>query len=266
MFLKFKNLNAILSALILVLAFNTASNAQVLSEKEIENFKWRTIGPANFQGRITDIEALDDDFSKVLVAAASGGVWKSDNAGTTWETIFDNYGAASIGDVARSQKNPDVIWVGTGEANNRNSVAWGNGVYKSEDGGKTFKNMGLEDTYQIEKIQIDPNNPNTVYVAAIGNLWAYNGRRGFFKTTNGGKSWKKITNGLPDDGKTGATDLRIDPSNPKNIYVAFYQRLRQPHRFDSGGPNGGIFKSTDGGKSFKKMTNGLPTGYWSYWT
>ncbi len=251
---------SVVKGVICLLMFALTVSAQTLTEREVELFKWRNIGPANFQGRITDIEALDNDFTKVLVAGASGGVWKSDNAGTTWETIFDNYGSASIGDVARSQKNPDIIWVGTGEANNRNSVAWGDGVYKSTDGGETFTNMGLNDTYQIAKIRIHPNNPNTVYVAAIGNLWAYNGTRGVFKTTNGGQTWTKLADGLPDDGKAGATDLVMDPRKPNTLYVAMYDRLRKPWRFDSGSETGGIFKSTNGGKSWKKLTKGLPGG------
>ncbi|MFC1564003.1 WD40/YVTN/BNR-like repeat-containing protein [candidate division KSB1 bacterium] len=247
----------ILFSLIIMISYSTLS-AQALSDKEIEYFRWRNIGPANFQGRISDIEALDDDFSKVLIAGASGGVWKSDNAGTTWEPIFDNYGSASIGDIARSNKNPDIIWVGTGEANNRNSVAWGDGVYKSEDGGKTFQHMGLSDTYQIARIVIHPDKPDIVYAAAAGNLWAYNGSRGIFKTSDGGKTWEKLTNGLPDDGMTGASDIVVDPNKPNTLYAAMYQRLRRPWRFDSGGPNGGIYKSTNAGKSWKKLTKGLP--------
>ncbi|MGH7457235.1 MAG: WD40/YVTN/BNR-like repeat-containing protein, partial [bacterium] len=234
--------------------------AQNLEEHLFKEMKWRSIGPANFSGRIVDVEALDNDFAHVIVASASGGVWKSVNAGTTWEPIFDHYGSASIGDIAIFQPNPNIIWVGTGEANNRNSVAWGDGIYKSSDGGKTFQNMGLKDTYQIARIITHPVDSNIVYIAAIGNLWGYSGDRGLFKTTDGGKTWTKLTNGLPNDGKTGAIDLVMDPSDPNTLYGAFYQRLRKPYRFDSGGPNGGIFKTTDGGNTWAKLTNGLPTG------
>ena len=223
-------------------------------------FKWRNIGPANMSGRISDIEALDNDFSTVLIGSASGGVWKSTNAGTTWEPVFDTYGAASIGDVAFYQANADIIWVGTGEKNTRNSIAWGDGIYKSLDGGKTFVNMGLKDTHSISKIITHPSNPDIVYAAAGGHLWGYSGERGLFKTEDGGQTWKKLTNGLPDDGKTGAIDLVMDPTDENVLYVSFWQRLRRPYRFDSGGPNGGIFKSTDGGRTWKKLADGLPEG------
>ncbi|MFQ5638028.1 MAG: hypothetical protein ACE5IR_08540 [bacterium] len=226
----------------------------------LRQMKWRSIGPANFSGRIVDVEALENDFSHVIVASASGGVWKSVNAGTTWKPIFENYGSASIGDIAIFQPNPAILWVGTGEANNRNSVAWGDGIYKSTDGGKTFQNMGLRDTHQIARVVTHPADENIVYAAAIGNLWGYTGDRGLFKTTDAGATWTKLTNGLPNDGKTGAIDLVIDPNEPNTLFVAFYQRLRKPYRFDSGGPNGGIFKTTDAGKSWKKLTHGLPEG------
>ena len=221
---------------------------------------WRSIGPGNFSGRLVDIEALDADPRFVLVASASGGVWKTVNSGTTWTPIFDRYGSASIGDVAIFQRNPQIIWVGTGEANNRNSVAWGDGVYRSADGGATFTNVGLRDTYQIARIVLHPADPKTAYVAAIGNLWGYSGQRGLFKTTDAGATWQKLTAGLPDEGKTGATDLVMDPGNPNVLYVTFYQRLRRPYRFDSGGPNGGIFRTSDGGRTWKKLTRGLPEG------
>jgi len=226
----------------------------------IRHLKWRNIGPANMVGRISDFEALDTDFTQVLVASASGGVFKSVNAGTTWEPIFDHYGSASIGDVAFFQKDPNIIWVGTGEECSRNSVAWGDGIYKSTDGGKTFARMGLETTQSIGKVLTHPTDPNIVYVAASGHTWGYTGERGLFKTADGGKTWAKLGGGLPDDGKTGAIDLVMDPSNPEVLYVSFWQRLRRPWRFDSGGPNGGIFKTTDGGTTWTKLTKGLPAG------
>ncbi len=196
----------------------------------------------------------------MLAAAASGGVWKSTNAGTTWTPIFDRYGSSSIGDLKIYQADPRILWVGTGEANNRNNVAWGDGVYKSTDGGQSLENMGLRNTHQIARIVTHPTNPDVVYVAAIGNLWGSTGDRGVFKTTDGGKRWVKLTGGLPNDPTSGATELVMDPSNPNVMYTAFYQRLRLPWRFNSGGPNGGIFKTTDGGTSWKKLTAGLPAG------
>ena len=221
---------------------------------------WRSVGPANMVGRISDFEALDADFTQVLVATASGGVFKSVNAGTTWEPIFDRYGSASIGDVAFFQKDPNIIWVGTGEECVRNSVAWGDGVYKSIDGGKTFARMGLETTQTIARVLTHPTDPGIVYVAASGHPWGYTGDRGLFKTTDGGATWAKLAGGLPNDGKTGAIDLVMHPTDPNTLFVAMWQRVRQPWRFDSGGPNGGIFKTTDGGATWTKLARGLPTG------
>jgi photosystem II stability/assembly factor-like uncharacterized protein len=234
--------------------------SQSPEENLIRSFKWRNVGPANMIGRISDFEALESDFTQVLCASASGGVWKSVNAGTTWKPIFDKYGTASIGDVAFFQKDPNIIWVGTGEECSRNSIAWGDGIYKSTDGGKTFTRMGLETTHTIGRVITHPTDPNIVYAAATGHTWGYSGDRGLFKTEDGGKTWQKLTNGLPDDGKTGAIDLVIHPENPDILYVSFWQRLRQPWRFDSGGPNCGMFKTIDGGKSWQKLTQGLPEG------
>jgi photosystem II stability/assembly factor-like uncharacterized protein len=211
-------------------------------------------------GRISDIEALDDDFTHVIVGSASGGVWKSVNAGNSWEPIFDDYGAASIGDVAIFQPNPDIIWVGTGEECGRNSAAWGDGVYKSTDGGETFQHMGLETTCTIGTVLTHPTDPDIAYVAAAGCIWGFIGERGFFKTTDGGETWRKLDGSLPNDGRTGAIEAIMHPDDPDVLYVAFWERLRQPFRMDSGGPNGGIWKSTDGGESWQKLTRGLPEG------
>ncbi len=242
---------------ILLTGFIFAQNTQ---QELIKNYKWRNIGPANMVGRISDFEALDNDFTHVLVASASGGVWKSVNAGTTWEPIFDEYGSASIGDIALCQQNPDIIWVGTGEECCRNSIAWGDGIYKSTDGGKTFTHMGLKSTHTIGRVLIHPDNPDIVFAAATGHTWGYSGDRGLFKTEDGGETWTKLTNGLPDDKKTGAIDMVMHPENPDILYVSFWQRLRRPWRFDSGGPNSGIFKSMDGGETWTELTGGLPEG------
>ena len=230
------------------------------SDLDFASLKWRNVGPANQGGRIVDIEALDDQFRKVWMATGSGGVWYSENAGTTWKPIFDNYSTASIGDIAIYQQDPSIIWVGTGEANNRNSVSWGDGVFRSVDGGQTFENVGLNDTHQIARVITIPDNPESACVCAIGHLWGTSGERGLFQTHDGGKTWNKLTNGLPDDGKTGCTDLIIDPENPDIMYAAFYERLRKPWHFTSGGENGGIFKTVDRGKSWVKLSNGLPEG------
>jgi photosystem II stability/assembly factor-like uncharacterized protein len=256
----FRAVSAVILGLIVAGSFS-AQNAPAISDQSlIQHLRWRNIGPANFVGRISAFEALDKDFTTVLVAGASGGVFKSVNAGTTWEPIFDKYGSASIGDVAIFQNDPNIIWVGTGEECVRNSVAWGDGVYKSTDGGKTFTNAGLKTTQTIGRIVTHPTDPNIVYVAASGHPWGYTGDRGLFKTADGGKSWVKMSGGLPDDGKTGAIDLVMDPADSKILYVSFWERLRQPWRFDSGGPNGGIYKSTDAGATWTKLAKGLPPG------
>ncbi len=234
--------------------------AQLTSPSLTQDLKWRNIGPANMMGRIAAVEALDTDYRHVLVASASGGVFKSTNAGITWEAIFDDYGAGSIGAVAMYQPHPDIIWVGTGEAANRNSSAYGDGIYKSIDGGKTFQHMGLESTHQIAEIATHPSNPDIVYVAAVGHLWGYSGERGLFKTTDGGNTWAKVVNGLPNDEKTGCTEIIMHPTNPEILFAGFYHRLRQPASFYSGGENGGLFKSIDGGVSWNKVTSGIAKG------
>jgi photosystem II stability/assembly factor-like uncharacterized protein len=233
--------------------------AAASSDPLVGAFRWRNIGNANLIGRVSAIDALENDFTHVIVGSASGGVFKSVNAGTSWTPIFDNYGSASIGDVAIFQKDPNIIWIGTGEECGRNTAAWGDGVYKSTDGGKTFTNVGLKDTFNIGSVVVHPSDPNIVYVAAVGSIYGKS-ERGFFKTTDGGKTWTKLTNNLPDDGVTGAIEARMDPSNPNVLYVAFWQRTRTAWKLDSGGPNGGIWKTTDGGKTFRKLTKGLPTG------
>lgn len=230
------------------------------AELQLPGLKWRNVGPANQGGRIVDIEALDGQFRKVWMATGSGGVWYSENAGTTWTPIFDDYSTASIGDIAVYQQDPSIIWVGTGEANNRNSVSWGDGVFRSTDGGKTFENIGLQSTHQIARVITIPDNPQSACVCAVGHLWGTSGERGLFRTDDGGKNWEKLTNGLPNDGKTGCTDLMIDPNNADVMYAAFYERLRKPWHFESGGSNGGIFKTTNGGKTWTKLTDGLPAG------
>src|SRR5687768_8759685 len=180
--------------------------ASVTAESLFGQLRWRNIGPANMAGRISDIEAVEANPAIVYVGSASGGVWKSTNAGTTWEAIFTKYGTSSIGDLAIYQRDPNIVWVGSGEDCVRNSVEWGDGVYKSTDAGKTFVNVGLKDTHHIGRVITHPTNPDIVYVAAQGHLWGYNAERGLYKTIDGGKSWRKLTNGLPNDDKTGASD------------------------------------------------------------
>lgn len=232
----------------------------VASASLFQDFRWRNIGPANMAGRVTDIEATEANPALVYVAAASGGVWKSVNAGTTWDPVFTRYGTANIGDLALFQPNPEIVWVGTGEGCVRNSVGWGDGIYKSTDGGKTFTNVGLKESHHVSRVVTHPSNPDIVYVAAQGHLWGHGGDQGIFRTSDGGKTWRKLAGGLPSDGRTGASDLVMDPRDPNVLYAALWERLREPHRFTSGGPNGGVFKSTDGGDTWTKLTTGLPQG------
>ena len=234
------------------------SPATMAADPMLKDFAWRNVGNANLIGRVSAVDALDDDWTYVIAGAASGGVWKSVNGGTTWTTIFDQYGSASIGAVKIFQKNKNLIWVGTGESWGRNTAAWGDGIYKSTDGGATFTNMGLKDSYNIERIVTHPTNPDIVYVSVVGNIWAPIGSRGVFKTIDGGKTWTKLTEGLPNEPTTGAAGLVMDPTNPEVLYTSFWQRKRAPWVLTSGGPNGGIFKTLNGGKTWTKLTKGLP--------
>lgn len=249
-----------LGALALAGTTLTAQSGTPPTDPMLQDLRWRNIGNANLVGRISAVDAFDDDWTYVVVGSASGGVWKSTNGGTTWETIFDQYGAASIGAVRIFQKDKNLIWVGTGESWGRNSAAWGDGVYKSTDGGKTFVNVGLRDTFNIERIVTHPTNPDIVYVSAVGNIYGPVGSRGVFKTIDGGKNWTKLGGGLPEDPQTGAAGLVMDASNPEVLYTSFWQRIRYPWALKSGGPNGGIFKTTNGGRTWTRLVKGLPAG------
>jgi photosystem II stability/assembly factor-like uncharacterized protein len=229
----------------------------LIAPKVLNGLKWRCVGPANMGGRIDDFAVVESNPKIIYVATASGGVWKTENNGITWEPIFDGQSTSTIGDVTVLPSNPDLVWVGTGEQNNRQSSSWGNGVYKSTDGGKTWKHMGLADSHHIGRIVIHPINPNIVYVAALGHLWGPNKERGLFKTTDGGKTWVN-TNFI--DENTGFVDVAMDPENPDTLYSAAYQRRRSAWGFVGGGPGSGLYKTTDGGETWQLLTNGLPSG------
>lgn len=247
-------------AFIAVLFFGGyTSFGQQLDFDKLEGLSPRSIGPAGMSGRITAIDVVNDNPKVMYVGAASGGVWKSESKGIEWTPVFDNENIQGIGSIAIQQSNPDVVWVGTGEGNPRNSLNGGYGIYKSLDGGKNWTLMGLEKTRNIHRIIIDPDNPNVVYAAAIGSPWGEHPERGVFKTTDGGKSWEKV---LFVNNKTGAADLVMDPSNPNKLIAAMWEHRRKPYTFNSGGPGSGLYVSFDGGKNWTKKTNedGLPKG------
>jgi photosystem II stability/assembly factor-like uncharacterized protein len=222
----------------------------------LKPFVWRSIGPANMGGRIDDIAIVETDPSVIYIGLATGGIWKSTNNGTTWGPIFDKYPVSSIGDIALAPSNPNIIYVGTGEPNNRQSSSFGAGVYKSIDGGQSFEEAGLKETQSIGRIVVHPKDPDVAYVAAVGHLFGPSQERGLYKTTDGGKTWTN-TNFINED--TGFTDVAMDPANPNVLLAASYQRRRTPWGFNGGGPDSGLWKTTDGAKTWKKLTgNGLP--------
>ena len=222
-----------------------------------EKMSWRGIGPAVMGGRTVDIEAVEKSPWIIYAAIGPSGVWKSENNGVSWTPVFHKEATVSVGDIAVAQSHPNIIWAGTGEATNRNSVTIGDGVYKSSDGGKTWSNMGLQETRHIARILINRGDPNIVYVAAMGHLWGPNMERGVYKTTDGGRSWKKI---LYVDENTGMADLAMDPSDSLILYAAAYDHRRLPYHYTSGGPGSGIFKTTDGGETWVRLTKDLPDG------
>ncbi len=222
-----------------------------------DTLHFRPLGPASMSGRISDLAVYEANPAIFYVGTAHGGVWKTVNNGTTFEAQMQDRGLMSIGDIAISQNNPDLVWVGTGESNNRQSTSWGDGVYKSTDGGKTYAFMGLRSSRYINRIVIDPRNNETVYVASTGSLWGPGGERGIYKTSDGGKSWKQV---LKVDDDTGANDLVIHPSNNQVLYASTYQRRRTACCMNGGGPGSGIWKSTDGGENWTRLKAGIPEG------
>ena len=249
-------------ALLAVVAIPAAAVAQdkgpaKVDETVLKNLRWRSIGPAIMGGRIDDIAVVESNPNIFYVGAATGGVWKTVNNGTTFEPIFDEQGSTSIGDIAIAPSDPSIIWVGTGEPNNRQSSSWGDGIYRSLDAGKTWKNMGLSDSRHIGRIVVDPHNPDIVYVAVVGHLWGPNKERGVYKTSDGGKTW---TNVLFINEDTGVIDIAMDRQSPMTLYAAAYQRRRTGFGFNGGGPGSAIYKTIDGGANWKKLTTDLPEG------
>src|SRR6185503_10476112 len=221
----------------------------------LAGLRLRSVGPALTSGRVGDIAVHPLDKKIWYVAAASGGVWKTTNAGTTWTPIFDEENSYSIGTVVLDPKNPNVVWVGTGENNAQRSVGYGDGVYKSVDGGRSWQNMGLRESEHISRIQIDPRNSDVVYVAAQGPLSRKGGDRGLYKTTDGGRTWNKVL-----DGGTwaGANDVQLDPRDPDQLVATTWQRVRRTYGYIAGGPESGVWRSTDGGATWRRSQAGLP--------
>jgi len=258
--MHFSSKSIFFSACLSVLAFGLSAPLMAsLDAGLLEGLSARTLGPAAVSGRITAIDAVASNPNHIVIGAATGGVWISKNGGLTWQPVFDEQPVASIGAVAINQDNPDIIWVGTGEGNVRNSTSIGGGMFKSIDGGRNWKLAGLEGTERINRIALHPTNPDIVYAAALGTLWGGNDERGIFKTSDGGKSWTKI---LYVDENTGGTDVKLDPFNPDKVYASMWQHRRWPYFFKSGGPGSGMYISWDGGQSWKQKTeeDGLPAG------
>ncbi|EAS19236.1 conserved hypothetical protein [Flavobacteria bacterium BBFL7] len=245
--------------LLYVCLISSLAFSQKLDLELVKNLEPRNIGPGGMSGRVTSIDVVHDNPDIIYAGTASGGLWSSQNGGVTWEPIFEDEVTASIGAVAIQQSNPSVIWVGTGEGNPRNSLNGGYGIYKSLDGGKSWKSMGLENTRNIHRVIIDPTNPDVIYAAAIGSPWGIHPERGVFKTTDGGKTWKKI---LYTNDKSGAADLVMDPTNPNKLIAAMWEHKRDPWFFKSGGEGSGLYMTHDGGENWKKITaeDGLPKG------
>src|SRR5262245_43122622 len=235
-----------------------AAPAPAASADPFPGLKFRNIGPATMGGRIDDLAVLESNPAVFYVGTATGGLWKTMNNGTTWEVLFDDLDdTVSIGDIAINPGDANTVWVGSGENNNRQSGSWGNGLYKSIDGGHTFKHVGLATSKHIARIVVDPIDHDVVYVAALGSLWGRGGERGVYKTTDGGLTWNRI---LFVDDDTGATELVMDPSNNKVIYAATYQRRRATWGFNGGGTGSAMWKSSDAGRTWTKLTNGVPSG------
>lgn len=249
--------NIIVSLFLIIIC--SASYAQDFNFEHFKDFKWRNIGPAGMSGRITSIDVNLQDKDHIIIGSASGGVWESKNGGISWKPIFDDQPTLSIGCVRFNQSNPDEIWVGTGEGNPRNSHNSGAGIYKSLDGGKSWSYMGLKETKLIHRIIIHRDDPNTVYVGALGSAWGPTEHRGLYKTSDGGASWEKL---LYTSEQAGVADMVVDPSNPNKMLVAMWEFGRTPWGFNSGGKSSGLYITYDGGKNFKKLSSeeGMPEG------
>jgi photosystem II stability/assembly factor-like uncharacterized protein len=243
--------------LLLFLSLSTPSFAQQITSELLNGLPLRNIGPATMSGRIVDLAVLESDPYTFYAATSTGGVWKTTNNGVSFEPVFEKENTHSVGAIALHQNHPNILWVGTGERANRQSSSWGDGVYKSHDAGKTWQNIGLKDSHHIGRIVLHPTDTAVAYVAAMGHLWGANEERGLYHTIDGGATWGRL---LYIDENTGVSDVAMDPADPTILYAATYQRRRTPYGFDGGGPGSGLYKSTDAGKTWSELTNGLPEG------
>lgn len=251
-----------LSLLLILLFTGHGAKAQKIPANIAGKIHFRSIGPTRQGGRYVDFAVVNKATKVIYAATASGGLWKTVNNGISWKPVFDHENIISMGAVAVDQQDTSVVWVGTGEANNSRSSYWGHGIYKSTDGGQSWKNMGLPKSGHIGRILVDSQNTNTVYVAALGHLYSENEERGLYKTTDGGRTWKKVLEVKRDDGKyIGVADVAISPADPNTLIAAAYDKIRRPWTFNEGGHGSGIYKSTNGGQSWTKLEGGLPGGF-----
>ncbi len=255
--MNFNKLYFSILGLFLITGLNDQTNAQSNPSKSdlLQSYSWRAIGPANMGGRVTDIDGVPGDPSTFYVSGADGGIHKTIDGGVSFQPIFENQRAYSIGALTIAPSDKNILWVGTGEGDPRNSVGYGWGVYKSTDGGASWEHLGLKKTERIKRIVVDPTNPDVACVCALGKEWGANPERGVFKTTDGGKTWDKI---LYIDEDTGCADIAMENENPRIMYAGMWTFRRRPWRFDDGGKNTAIYKTTDGGANWKKIMNGLP--------
>lgn len=256
---NFLNLTFILALLLALTVLPAAAQGTKSNNPDYEammsNLRFREIGPAVMGGRVNDVAVVESDPRIVYIGTASGGIWKTTNGGSTWTPIFDKEAVSTIGDLTVAPSDPSIVYVGTGEANHRQSSSWGNGMYKTLDGGKTWQHLGLAETHHIGRIVIHPTNPDIVYVAAVGKLWGPNKERGVYKTIDGGKTWQQV---LFINEDTGVNDIAIDPQSPGTLYAGAYQRRRTVFGYNGSGAGSALYKTVDGGATWKKLTKGLP--------
>ena len=257
---RFYSLGVLLGVLALGFQLPTTAQAQTLTEDQLTAFNFRSIGPTRQSGRFVDFAVPLQQPGTFYAATGSGHLWKTQNHGLTYEVLFENESVHSIGDIAVAPSDPNILYLGSGEANNSRSTYWGDGVYKSTDAGQTWTNMGLPESHHIGRIVVHPNDPNVVYVAALGHLYSENPERGLYRSTNGGRSWDQVL--APEvRGKTiGVVDVAMDPVNPNVLYAATFDKVRVPWSYDLAGPGSRVYKTTDGGDNWEMLTNGLPEG------